>query len=98
VTKSDMIDCTCKHLNKPKAQNIPVWYIRFGPAGETHKLVKHAGSSDWAVLQPFDFEFTSQDTPQHNSLAKLAFPYLAGTACAMMGDALVSDDMCSKLH
>ena len=53
--------------------------------GENQKLAKHAGSSDWARLQPIDFEFTSRDTPQHNNLAELAFPYLAGEARAMMG-------------
>ena len=52
-------------------------------------LAKRTGSSDWAMLQPIDFEFTSQDTPQHNSLAELAFPYLARKARAMMGGAMV---------
>ena len=43
------------------------------------------------------FEFTSQDTPQHNSLAELAFPYLAGKAQAMMGAARVPEDIKSKV-
>ena len=43
--------------------------MQLDPAGENQKLVKRAGSSNWAMLQPIDFEFTSQDTPQHNSLA-----------------------------
>ena len=30
-----------------------------------------------APLQHVNFEFTSQDTPLHNNLAELAFPYLA---------------------
>jgi hypothetical protein len=48
------------------------------------------------MLQPSNFEFTSHDTPQHNSLAELAFPYLAGKARAMMGGAMVPDDATSK--
>ena len=57
------------------------------------KLSKGAGSSDWAILQPIDFEFTSHDTPQHKSLAELAFPYLAGKARAMRGGAMVPDNL-----
>ncbi len=67
------------------------------PAGENLKLSKHAWSSDWAILQPIDYEFTSRDTPQHNSLAELAFSYLAKKACAMMGGAMVPDNLQSKV-
>lgn len=34
VEKNEMIECTCKHINKLKAMNIPVWYICFNPAGK----------------------------------------------------------------
>jgi len=51
----------------------------------------------YAPLQPVNFEFTSRDTPQHNNLAELAFPYLAGKARAMMGAAHVPDDVRGKL-
>ena len=44
-----------------------------------------------------DFEFTSRDTPQHNNLAELSFPYIAGKARAMMGAAHVPDDVRGKL-
>ena len=67
------------------------------PAGENHKLAKRAANSEWVALQPLDFEFTSHDTPQHNSLAELAFPYLAGKARAMMGAARVPGDIKSKV-
>ena len=67
------------------------------PAGENQKLAKHARSSDWTILQPLDFVFTSQDTPQHNSLVELAFPYIAGTARMMMEGALVQDEMQAKV-
>ena len=49
------------------------------------------------MLQPLDFEFTSHDTPQHNSLAELAFPYLAGKVHAMMGGTLVPDKLHAKV-
>ena len=67
------------------------------PAGENQKLAKCAGSNDWAMLQPIDFEFMPCDIPQHNSLAELAFPYLAGKAYAMMGEAMVPDDLKAKV-
>jgi hypothetical protein len=54
-------------------------------------------NSKWAALQPLDFEFTSGDTPQHNSLAELAFPYLAGKASVMMVAARVPEDIKSKV-
>ena len=59
------------------------------PSGENHKLAKRAQSVDWKELQPIDFEFTSRDTPQHNNLAELSFPYIAGKSRAMMGAAHV---------
>ena len=64
---------------------------------ENHKLAKRAGNSEWAALQPLDFEFTSCDTPQHNSLAELAFLYLAGKARAMMGAARIPEDIKCKV-
>jgi hypothetical protein len=67
------------------------------PAGENQKPAKCAGSSDWAILQPLDFEFTSCDTTQHNSLPELAFSYIAGTAHTMMGGALVPDYLHEKV-
>jgi hypothetical protein len=97
VMKSDMLERTCEHLHKLKTHGIPVRYLRLDPAGKNQKLAKHAGSSDWAILQPIDFEFTSQDTPQHNSLAELVFPYLVGKARAMMGGAMVPENMKSKV-
>jgi hypothetical protein len=67
------------------------------PAGKNQKLEKCAGNSDCAILQPLDFEFTSCDTPQQNILAELAFPYITGTTCAMMGGALVPDNLHAKV-
>jgi hypothetical protein len=95
--KSDMVERTCKRLHKLKTRGMPVRYVRLDPAGKNQKLAKHTGSIDWAILQPIDFEFTSRDTPHHNSLAELAFPYLAGKARAMMGEAMVPEDIKSKV-
>lgn len=67
------------------------------PACENPKLAKRAGNSEWAAFQPLDFKFTSRDTPKHNSLAELAFPYLTGKARAMMGAARVPEDIESKV-
>ena len=97
VTKSDMVQRTCKHLHKLKTRGIPVQYVRLDPAGKNQKVAKHAASNDRAILQPLDFEFTSHDTPQHNSLAELAFPYIAGTAHTMMGGTLVPNDLQAKV-
>ena len=65
--------------------------------GRNQKLAKRAGSSDWAMLQPIGFEFTSRDTNQHNSLVELAFLYLARKTRAMMGGAMVPDVLKSKV-
>lgn len=61
------------------------------------KLEKRAESVEWQALQPLDFEFTSRDTPQHNNLAELAFPYLAGRARAMMSAAHIPPDVRGKV-
>ncbi len=60
-------------------------------------MSKRGGSSDWAILQPIDFEFTTRDTPQHNRLAELVFPNPARKVCAMMGGAMVPDNLWSKV-
>ena len=64
----------------------------FGPSWQKSQVGKHAASSDWTILQPLDFKFTSQDT-----LCYLTFQYIAGTAHVMMGGALVPDDMHVKV-
>ena len=86
-TKNGMVEPTCEWLNKMKTRKIPVKVIRLDPGGENVKLEKRCSSQEWQNIQPIEFEFTSRDTPQHNSLAEVAFPYLAGKARAMMGAA-----------
>ena len=88
-TKSGMVEPTCEFMHQMKQRQIPIRVVRLDPAGENHKLEKRCSSVDWKELQPIDFEFTSRETPQHNNLAEVAFPYIAGKARAMMGAAHV---------
>ena len=88
-TKNEMVETTCEFFNLLKSRDIPVLKVRLDPAGENHALEKRAQTADWAGLQPIIFEFTSRDTPQHNALAELAFPYLSGLARSMMNGAYV---------
>ena len=97
-SKTGMVEPTCKLLYYVlKSNGLPVTKIRLDPVGENVKLEKRAKSSDWAILQPIDFEFTSRDTPQHNCLAELAFPNLAGKARAMMSAAHCPEDAKGKI-
>ena len=99
MTKNDMVEQTCKHLHDLELHKIQVQHVQLDPARENLKLSKCAESSEWAMLQPIDFEIMSQNTPQHNSLTELAFPYLAGKAHAMMRGAMMPDDLwCNILH
>ena len=104
-SKSGMVEPTCKLLNVLKSKGLPVMKIHLNPAGENVKLEKRAKSTDWAILQPINFEYTSRDTPQHNCLAELSFPNLAGKARAMMSAVHCPDDAkgrialnCIRMH
>ena len=57
--------------------------IKLESVGENVALEKRVETVEWKDLQPIDFEFTC-DTPQHNNLAELSFPYIAGIAKAMV--------------
>lgn len=92
-TKKGMVERTCEFLHKMKTRGIVTRHVRLDPSGENTALAKRAESVEWKELQPIDFEFTARDTPQHNSLAELAFPYLGGRARAMMGAAHVPVDL-----
>ena len=52
--------------------------IRVDPGGENIKLEKRLKNVDCAHLAPVKCELTARDTPQHNSLIEVSFPYLAG--------------------
>ena len=80
-----------------KQRGIPIWIILLDPAGENKEPDNHSGSVYWKPLQSIDFEFTSHETPQHNNLAELSFPYSSGRARAMMETAHVPDDFWGEL-
>ena len=77
----------CQWLNSMKARRFKVKIIRLDLAGENAALEKHVETTECKDLEPIDFEFTSLNTPQHNNLAELFFPYIAGIARAMMSTA-----------
>ena len=80
ATKKEMPEQMCQWLNSMKARGFMVKIIRLDPAGENTALEKRVETAEWKDLQPIDFEFISRDTPQHNNLAELSFPYVAGIA------------------
>jgi hypothetical protein len=85
TSKNGMVEPMCEFLHQMKANGVPILCIRCDPAGENHKLEKRCKSADWAAsLQPIKFEFTSRDTPQHNSLVELMFPNIVNKAKAAM--------------
>ena len=96
-SKSAMVEPTCQWLHQMKAHGIPVKVIRMDPAGENVKLKKRCETADWQAVQPLDFELTSRDTPQHNNIAELSFPYIAGRARAMMGGAWIPEGVRGKV-
>ena len=75
-TKSGMVESTCEWMYKRKERGMAIKVIRLNPAGDNVKLEIRSKSADWKLAT--EYEFTSRETPQHNNLAKLAFPYLAG--------------------
>jgi len=84
VTKKEMPDQMCKWLNIMKANAKPIPNVRMDPGGKNIALEKLVTVAEWKNLQPIKFEVTSRETPQHNNLAELAFPYIAWIARAMM--------------
>jgi hypothetical protein len=92
TTKIGMVEPMCELLNQLKARNIPVLTIRLDSAGENFALEKRCKSAAWASLQPLTFEFTSRNTPQHNSKAETAFPTIANRAKAAINAAWIPYD------
>lgn len=97
TTKKAFSERSCEWTNQMKARGIPISCFRLDNAGENKKFEQRAQSSDWSHLQPLEFEYTARDTPQHNSYAELAYPYLAGKGRAMMQAANIPDDIRGKV-
>ncbi len=95
TNKKVMVECSFELMHKMKQKGIPISIIDW--AQLVKKYRNWVGCVAWGPFHPVDFEFTSQDAPQHNYLAELAFPYLAGNARAMMGTAYIPDDVCGKM-
>jgi hypothetical protein len=70
--------------------------LRMDPSGDNKAFAERIKQVDCAHLQPITCEITPRDSPQFNSLAKIAFPYLAACARAMMGGANVPIE-CRKM-
>ena len=87
ATKKEIPEQMCQWLNSVKAGGLKVKVIRLDPAGKNVALEKQVETVEWKDLQPIGFEFTSRDTPQHNNLAELSFPYIAGIARSIMSTA-----------
>jgi hypothetical protein len=63
--------------------------LRMDPSGENKAFAERIKQVDCAHLQPITCKITPRDSPQFNSFAETAFPYLAACAHAMMGGANV---------
>ena len=97
ATKSGAVEIVCRALNKLRAIDRRVRYIRMDPGGENFKLEKALEGADWQSLQPIDFEYTARDTPQQNSRAEVSFPALAGRARAVLNGANAPIETRAKL-
>ena len=96
-TKKGQVEPMCEWIHKMNSRGIRIKCIRMDPGGENVKLKSRAESVDWHPLQPLEFELTSRNTPQHNHLAEVAFPYLSGKAKAMMGSAHIPNNERGKI-
>ena len=70
--KDKMIEPMCERLLQgQKEKDRAVKIIRQDNAGENRKLQKCCSSVDWKL--DVDFEYTTKEIPQQNSLAETAF-------------------------
>eukprot|EP00957_Ditylum_brightwellii_P201229 15324682-Ditylum_brightwellii.AAC.1 len=89
--QSGMVEPTLEQFGKWKQAGIVVKYLHCDNAGKNMSLEKRAQSSDWQFA--ITFEYTVQDTPQQNHLAKLGFAVLAAHGCTLMHWANISKAM-----
>ena len=71
---------------------IQIKKLRMDNAGENIALEKRLKSEPWK--NPVEIEYTARDTPQQNSLAKVAFCALANKAQVAMHHANLPMEMC----
>jgi hypothetical protein len=85
--KSAFVENAVQWLKQLTKSGAHVEVLRMDPSGENKALTERVKQVDCAHLQPINCELSPRDSPQFNSLAKTAFPYLAACARAMMGGA-----------
>jgi hypothetical protein len=96
VTKKAFGENTVEWLTQLAKHGAHVEVLQMDPSGKNKAFAKRIKQVDCAYLQPITCDFTPRDSPQFNSLAKTAFPYLADCACAMMGGANIPVE-CQKM-
>lgn len=98
LTKSGMVDPACVLFTELTKRGISIRRLRMDPGGENIKLEKKVKSVALApTLEPLDIEYTSRNTPQHNSRAETSFTTISGRARAMMNQANLPDEVRGKL-
>jgi hypothetical protein len=96
TTKKAFGENTVEWLTQLAKRGAHVKVLRMDPSGENKAFAKRIKQVYCAYLQPITCEITPRDSPQFNSLAETAFPYLAACARAMMGGANVPIE-CRKM-
>ena len=89
-TKDGMVEPTLRLFNKWKGTPRNVTHLRMDNAGENKKLQTACESAEWNIGIK-KFEFTPHNTPQQNSLVKVAFNTIGSRAKAMLSDANIPD-------
>jgi hypothetical protein len=74
-SKNGMVEPTCQLVQNLKNKGKDIRIIRCNDGGENAALEKQMNSSDWKM--GIKFEYTGRNTPQHNSLAEVAFHTIA---------------------
>jgi hypothetical protein len=95
--KSDFVDTTLGWLGLMTANDMHVSSLRMDPSGENQKLAAKLLAPEYFHLQPINTELTPRDSPQYNSLAETAYPYLAGMARAAMAHANIPREVRPKI-
>jgi hypothetical protein len=96
TTKKAFGENTVEWLTQLAKRGAHVEVLRRDPSGTNKAYAERVKQVDCAHLQPITCEITPRDSPQFNSLAETAFPYLAACAHAMMGGANIPVE-CRKM-
>ena len=83
--KNDMVQPTCKQLNKWHQAKLGVTHLRMDNVGENKLLQQNIEGKDWKL--PITTEYTARDTPQQNSIAEVGFATIANWGRSMMHQA-----------